>query len=136
MLLSGLPEYIEDQEELARFLTQRNHYNLEGAKPSAFLPSPTSRESSVSRHGREPSDDLWELGYKAAGSRNLYGGVFITAEKVRENQLDVFPDEPPPRHAAIRNWPWMDYDLELQKAKQKELALALSSAAGPPLMAP
>jgi hypothetical protein len=134
MLPSGLPEHVDDSEELARFLTQRSHYSLASAKPSAFLPSPKSSETSVSRHGREPRDRLWNLGRlaTAANNRNLHGAVFLTAAQVRGQLLTADSDEPPDFHAAIRNWP-MDSDPELQKAKQKVLALALASTAGEPV---
>lgn len=40
MLPSGLPEQIDDDEDLARFLVQGNQFNATSVKPSAFLPSP------------------------------------------------------------------------------------------------
>lgn len=134
MLSSGLPEHIDGGEDLARFLTQRNQFNTKIVKPSAFLPNPKDRETSVSRHGRDPIEDLWELGRKAAGDRKLYGAAVFKAQTVRDIQLEVVADEPPPRHAVIRDWPWIENDPELQKAKQKELALKLSSTAGSPLL--
>lgn len=47
-LPSGLNEVVAPDEDLARFLTQRSQFSREIAKPSAFLPSPASRETSVS----------------------------------------------------------------------------------------
>ncbi len=134
MLPSGLPESVADDEDLVRFLTQSNLFKSMVAKPAAFLPNPRDRETSVSRHGRQPEQSLWQLGQEAAGSRNLYGAVFFSARDVRAAQLEVFADEPPMRHAVISNWPWMDNDPELQKARQKELAVLLASAAGAPLL--
>lgn len=134
MLPSGLPESVADEEDLVRFLTQSNQFNSIMAKPAAFLPNPRDRETSVSRHGRQPEQSLWQIGQEAAGSRNLYGAVFCSARDVRAAQLEVFADEPPMRHAVISNWPWMDNDPELQKARQKELAVLLASAAGVPLL--
>lgn len=134
MLPSGLPEHIDDEEDLARFLTQSNQFNAIMAKPSAFLPNPKDRETSVSRHGRVPLDRLWEIGLAVAGNRKLHGAALFKARDVRTGQLDVIADEPPPRHAVIKNWPWAENDPELQKAKQKELAASIASAAGPPLL--
>lgn len=131
MLPSGLPKEIDDQEIIVRFLTQKGHFNKITAKPAAFMPAPESNETSVSRHGPNPSDKLWELGHSAAGERTLYGAAFVTAGKIRENKLDVFSDEPPPLHSAIRNWPLVEKDPELQKAKQKDLANGLASASDP-----
>ena len=67
MLPSGLPEHIDDDEDLARFLVQSNQFNSTSVKPSAFLPNRQDLETSVSRHGREPLARLWELGLAAAG---------------------------------------------------------------------
>ena len=134
MLPSGLPERIGDEEDLARFLTQSSHFNATMAKPAAFLPNPDGRETSVSRHGCEPLDRLWSIGLVAAGGRKLYGAAIFKARAVRSAQLEVLADEPPPRHAAIRGWPWIEADPELQKAKQKELAILIASAAGPSIL--
>ena len=128
-LPSGLPDQIGDAEELARFLTQRNQFNSEMAKPAAFLPNPKDRETSLSRHGSEPIEHLWTLGVEAAGNRSLHGAAIFKARVVRAAMLEVIADEPPPRHAVIRGWPWMGNDPELQKAKQLELAIQIARAA-------
>jgi hypothetical protein len=134
MLPSGLPEDIENDEDLARFLVQRNQFNATSVKPSAFLPNPKDRETSVSRHGREPLDRLWSLGLRAAGTRRLYGAALVKAADVRAAQLDVAPAEPPDCHAVIRGWPWSESDPVEQKARQKERALFLASVAGSPVL--
>jgi len=128
-LPSGLPDRVGDDEDLARFLTQSSHFNAFMAKPSAFMPSPTDRKTSVSRHGSDPSDAFWALGRQAAGGRNLHGAAVFKAHVVRSAQLQVLADEPPPRHAVITGWPWLEKDPELQKAKQKELASQIASRA-------
>jgi hypothetical protein len=128
-IMEALPELISDEEDLARFLTQSNQFNSIMAKPAAFMPSPSSRETSVSRHGPEPIDQLWSMGLFAAGARNLYGAAIFKARAVRKAQLEVLADEPPPHHAVIRGWPWIEQDPELQKAKQKEQAALIASAA-------
>jgi hypothetical protein len=126
LLPSGLSDIVADDEDLARFLTQSSH--ARGGKPraAAFLPNPEDRESSVSRHGPEPPDRLWELGKAAAGARKLHGAAIIKASSVRAAKLDVLASEPPPRHASIRGWPWPD-DNDLRRAQQKERALILAS---------
>jgi hypothetical protein len=133
-LPSGLSDLVADEEDLARFLTQSSQFNATMAKPAAFLPSPAHRETSVSRHGREPLKLLWSIGLDAAGARKLHGAAVFKAGAVRSAQLEVEADEPPPRHAAIRGWPWIGDDPDLQKAKQKELAALIASAAGKPLL--
>jgi len=127
MLPSGLAELIAAAEDLARFLTQGSHFNASMAKPSAFLPAPKDRETSVSRHGSEPSDALWAIGRESAGERKLYGAAIFKASDVTVADLETYADEPPDRHAVIRGWPWIENDAELQKAQQKERALFLAS---------
>jgi hypothetical protein len=134
MLPSGLREWVDDDEDLARFLVQSSHFNSTSVKPSAFLPSPKDRETSVSRHGPEPLERLWACGLVAAGGRGLYGAAIVKTASVRAAQLEVSPDEPPERHAVIRGWPWHESDPELQKAQQKQRALLLASAAGAPIL--
>ena len=123
---SRLPKQIADAEDIARFLTQSGHFNTAGTKQTAFLPSPKSGETSVSRHGKEPLARLKLLGKAAAGGRNLYGAAILKAKDIREVSLAILPDEPPPYHAVIRNWP-CDNDPMLEKAKHKELAIILAS---------
>lgn len=132
-LPSGLPEEIDDRENLARFLTSRGQFTSMFVKPAAFLPSPRDMETSVSRHGREPSKRLWKIGSDAAGIRSLHGAAILKASAIRFAALDVLADEPPDRHAAIRNWP-TDSDPVFQKARQRERAVELASAAGTPFL--
>jgi len=128
-LLSGLPDYVGDDEDLVRFLTQSGQFNASMAKPAAFMPNPKDRETSVSRHGREPLERLWAIGVAAAAGRGLHGAAIFKAAAVRSVQLEVLADEPPPRHAAIRGWPWDGPDPEMLKAKQKEIASVIASQA-------
>src|SRR6478735_5917094 len=122
MLPSGLPDQVDDDENLARFLVQGSQFSAIAVKPSAFLPNPKDRETSVSRHAREPLDQLWALGVAAAAGRTLYGAAFVKAADARAVELVVAADEPPARHAVIRGWPWLTADPDLQKAQQKERA--------------
>ncbi len=132
-LPSGLPESIDDDEDLARFLVSSSQYNTTSVKPSAFLPSSKDNETSVFRHGSKPVKELWKIGAEAIAGRNLHGAAILKAREVRNAMLEVFADEPPLRHAAIRNWP-QNMDSDLQKARQKELAILLASFAGQPLL--
>jgi hypothetical protein len=127
MLPSGLPEIISDEEDLARFLTQRSHFSSLTAKPAAFLPSPKSQETSVSRHSSDSREELWAIGTDAAGARALYGAAIFKANIIKAIDLEVVAAEPPYRHAAIKGWPWDEMDPDLQKAKQKEIAMVIAS---------
>src|SRR5436190_13807715 len=129
MLASGLSEVVADQESLARFIASTGQYNSKGAKPLAFMPEPDARETSVFRHSGEPQHELWAMGQEhAAFGRTIYGVAIITAQIIRAAGLEVFADEPPPKHAAMRNWPWSESDPELRKAQHKEIANVLASA--------
>jgi len=135
-LLSGLPDTIQDDEPIARFLTQSGHFSKTSVDPSAFLPSKRGKETSVSRHGREPLGFLQSLGLAAvaASDRKLYGAAVILGRDVRQASLEIQSDEPPERHAVIRGWPWLENDPQSQKAQQKERAIILASAAGTPVL--
>lgn len=125
---SGLPKVVADEEDLARFIKSSSHFNLKGAKPAAFMPEIEARETSVFRHSGKPPEELWAIGEEyAAQGRTIYGAAIIKAGNIRAIQLDVLSDEPPPLHAAIRNWPWTEPDPELLKAKHKEFAILLAS---------
>ena len=125
-----LPEIVADEEDLARFLASRGHFNSTSVKPAAFMPEIEARETSVFRHGPEPRDTLWAIADEhAAQGRTIHGAAIIKARTVKSIRLDVFPDEPPPRHAAIRNWPWTQDDPDLRKAEHKELAISLATDA-------
>jgi len=127
-LPSGLPEYVADTEDLTRFLTQSNLFNSFGAKPAAFLPNPKYGNTSVFRLGNEPDRLRQTWRETATGDRVLKGAAIFKARDVRASRLEVLPEEPPPAHANIEGWPWMENCPELQKAQQLELAGGLAEA--------
>ena len=127
MLPSGLSEVIDDDEDLARFLTSSSQFNAIMVKPSAFLPNPRDGETSVFRHGNEPRDELWKIGRECAVvDRTLHGAAIFKARNVRVALLELVASEPPPRHAGIVRWPWLEDDPEMQKAHQKERAALIA----------
>lgn len=127
MLPSGLSDVIADEEDLARFLTSSSHFSKTMVKPSAFVPNPTTNDTSVFRHGREPRAALWALAEEhVVGRRNLHGVAVISARDVRAAGLDVVPHEPPPTHANIIGWPSSNIDPEMAKAEQKERAILIA----------
>jgi hypothetical protein len=129
-LPSGLPEQVEDEESLARFLTSSGHFNASGVKPAAFLPNPVDGKTSVFRHGAEPRKVLEAIGRaEVAQGRSLHGAGIISAGSVRAAHLEVEAVEPPPRHADVTGWPWHKGDREFAKAEQKEIALVLAQMA-------
>ena len=129
MLASGLPEHVADDEDLARFLTQSNQFNALMVKPAAFLPNPKYRNTSVFRLGRDPERLRQTWQDNAAGDRTLKGAAILKVIHVRSIQLDVIGAEPPPVHANIEDWPWLENDPVEQKARQLELAGQIASNA-------
>jgi hypothetical protein len=127
-LPSGLPEGVSDNEDLSRFLTQSGQFNSLGAKPAAFLPSPKHRNTSVFRIGYDPERLRQVFKETATGDRNLKGVAICRTEAIRAIPLDVVAEEPPPGHANIEGWPWLNDDPEEQKAKQLELAAQVAQA--------
>ena len=128
MLPSGLPDVVADSEDLSRFLTQSNHFNSVMAKPSAFLPNPKYRNTSVFRCGADSEriQNIWEK--SSDGQRSLKAAAVLKAFEVAKVNLSVIASEPPPAHANLEGWPWLENDPELQKAKQVELAAQLAQA--------
>lgn len=125
-LPSGLPDLVGDAEDLARFITQSNQFNAVMPKPSAFLPNPKYRNTSVFRCGAE-IERLREIWKKTAtGERSLKAAAIFAAQIVRNVGLDVIAKEPPDAHANIEGWPWLENDPELQKAKQLEQAINIA----------
>lgn len=130
LLPSGLEIYVGDDEDLARFLASSSHFNAQGVKHAAFLPSPKNRATSVFRHLNSSDESLRQLGKNIFGSeRTLHGVAVCKAQHVRSAQLEVEAAEPPPRHANITGWPWHASDPELEKARLKERAILLAKDA-------
>jgi hypothetical protein len=130
VLSSGLPEHVDDDESLARFLTSSHYFSSNGIKPAAFLPNPKDGETSVFRHGGEPRASLWQIGNAhIAGERTLHGAAIFKARDVRKAMLDVTAVEPPARHANITGWPWSQADPDMGKAERKERAMQIAQHA-------
>lgn len=130
VLSSGLPEKIDDNENLVRFLTSRSQFNTIMAKPSAFMPNPNNGETSVFRHDMNPQEALWQIGNERIGAeRPLYGAAIFKAKDVRKAELEVLSQEPPPRHANITKWPMQATDPEMRRAECKERAAIIAQHA-------
>ena len=107
-----LPSKVNSSESLARYLTHHNHYSTSKSvvKASAFLPPPTLRLS-IFRIDKLTLEEVLEIGRVNVVSvmplprENVYGFANIKASAVYENNLDVDPDNNPPRHADIVGWP-------------------------------
>jgi hypothetical protein len=130
ILPSGLPEQIDDSEDLSRFLTSSNDFvPTKGiVKPKVFMPR--NLETSVFRHGATPAESLWQIAsVEIPPERTVHGAGIVNAEVVRKAELEVIADENPPngpRHANIVGWPEIPNDPEEQKSIWMDRANVIS----------
>jgi hypothetical protein len=136
LLPSGLSELVGDEESLARFLCSSSYFSSNGVKPGAFLPTVQDRATSVFRvarigdeHAQVAQLRLLAIEFVESETRSTKGAALLRASEARAAGLQVDADEPPPRHALLRGWPWANNDSELRKAQQKEIGLQLAAAA-------
>ena len=124
-----LPSKVSPSESLARYLTHKNHYSPlnNSVRPAAFQPPPNLRLS-VFRIDGLMLKEVWEIGQvdvinaMTPPKKNLRGFADIKASAVYEKNLDVDPDNNPPRHADIVGWPQ-------EKSERKLIAQELAARA-------
>lgn len=118
---------VTDDEQLARYVMQSNHFRSsdQTVKPDLFMPPP-SEGLSVTRHLNATIEELWIVGTDIAKSKNrtLYGRSDIKAGDCKVDSLQVVkkPIAENPNHADIEVFP-------LEKQDQKVIALKLAAAA-------
>lgn len=100
--------YVSEDESLSRFIFNKNEMNKSGPKAQAFYPSMKNYETSVFR-----KDMMKSLEYEKTKNniaklrkRNMKAVAIIKAQVIRNNHLDVLPEESEHKwHANIVNWP-------------------------------
>lgn len=119
---------VSKDEPIARYLTSSNSFSRKNnrVKHNAFLP-PINMKLSVFLIKDLTESKIWEIGQKEVVNKiiprkNLYGRADIKASDVFETGLEIHPDNIPPRHADIVNWPD-------EKSIRKEIALELAERA-------
>lgn len=122
---------VSQEESLARYLTQRDHFSRpdNAVKPKAFMPPPDLRLS-VFRIAGLSTDAVWDIGQREVidvlpQPRTLHGIAEIKALNVQENGLTVDPDNTPIRHANIVGWP----EGPENKARRQSIAQELAAEA-------
>ncbi len=87
---------------------------------------PANLKLSVYRIDQLSEFNIWRIGGKVARKtqppRNLHGRADIKALQILKTGLRIFPDNVPPRHANIINWPD-------EKSEIIEIALELAANA-------
>jgi hypothetical protein len=127
--LGRVPKEIDGQETIARYLTSKRWYSREKnvVKPQAFMPPPDLRLS-VFRIDNLLEPEIWKIGFKKVignmnQPRNLHGRADIQALNILQINLQINPDNTPPRHANIVGWPELK---EERKSIAQELAAKAS----------
>jgi len=123
-----LPSIVNPDESLARYLNERKGYfstEKNSVLPRTFMPPPNLRLSVFRIDGLE-LEEVWIIGQREVidvlpQPKTLYGLAEIKASKVREFDLEIEPNDIPPRHADVCGWP--------QKAKHKSVAQQLAAEA-------
>jgi hypothetical protein len=124
-----VPKEVNSQEFLARYITSKSWYSRvkNRVKPRAFMP-PIDRKLSVFRTDNLSEPEIWKIGLKNVIEKivrptNLHGRADIQALSIIESNLQIEPDNTPPRHANIVGWPELK---EEQKSIAQELAAKAS----------
>ncbi len=112
------PEALKDVEQISRFACERSYYRPSdmSAKEKAFALD-RDGEVSVFRIDDLAHLELWRIADEACQARGkpAIASLELAAASVRELGLTLAIDEPPVRHAAIRQWPSEDQRLKLQQ---------------------
>ena len=103
---------VSQGEKLTRFIRYSNQFSSVNnvVRYRAFIPPRNSPNLSVFRISlpQQLSDHaVWEIGQEhVQGTENkIKARADILASAVYQNNLEVIPDEPPPRHANITPFP-------------------------------
>ena len=125
----SIPKKINGQEVIARYITSKRWYSRTKnvVKPQAFMPPPDLRLS-VFRIDNLSEPEIWKIGFekviaKMNQHKNLHGRADIRALNILETNLQINPDNIPPRHASIIGWPELK---EERKSIAQELAAKAS----------
>jgi hypothetical protein len=122
----NLKATVDDNEKLARYIFSASHFSRKASRVKAEAYMPSRGEVSVFRIDGLDQASIWEIGSDIAKKRKrtLYARGDTKAEDVREVGLNIRPDEPPPCHANIVDWP-----PDNEKPRQKLIALQLAATA-------
>jgi hypothetical protein len=97
-------------EVTSRYLRQRSHYAPSDGrvKPRAFHPNPEDHKTSVFRVQGLSDSEIWDLGDEHVARPSgieILALAKLSVEQITGVGLRVEPEEPPPRHANITDWP-------------------------------
>jgi hypothetical protein len=112
------------EESLSRYILDRSYIRVADrtVRYNAFMPT-SNREVSVFRILGLADSEIWQMGdLQVARKRGkpLLGRADILVMAVIKNNLQIDPDNDPPRHANILGWPE-------QRSEQKLIALKIAA---------
>lgn len=121
---------INPQETLARFVLSRSHYSPQNnrVKYNAFMPNRVG-ELSVFRIQGLLEEQIWEVGQRYVSGpqdKTLHGRGDVVASVMIEKNLSIIPDDDPPGHANVVDWPAEKSECKLvamEIAQRAELKL-------------
>lgn len=100
---------IEPDECLSRYILSKSHIRQDGTvRHNALMPWKHDNCTSVFRITGLSESEKWDLGEREIATRQgkpLIGSAEIKAIHVYKNNLEIDPDDNPPRHANITGWP-------------------------------
>jgi len=117
---------VKPEESLSRYILDTAYIRSSDktVRHSAFMPS-ANGETSVFRISGLADFEIWGIGCLEVAQKRgkpLLGRADILALDVIENNLQIDPDNNPPRHANIVGWPE-------ERSEQKLIALRLAANA-------
>jgi hypothetical protein len=112
-------------EILSRYIFSTRYFSRSPLRVKAEAYMPSRGEVSVFRINGLSEIAIWEIGSDIARKRDrtLHARGDTKASDVMKLALEILPNEPPPRHAALVGWP------ENDKARQKLIALQVAAVA-------
>lgn len=118
-------DQIKPEEYLTRYILYKGHFSITRKRPKyvVFMPSPHG-ETSVFCISNLSDNEIWNIGDREVAQKRglpLLGRADILAFHVFNKNLKLIPDNCPPRHANIVNWP-------TEKSEQKLIAIELTES--------
>ena len=118
-------DQIKPEECLTRYIFHKGHFSITQKRPKyvVFMPSPHG-ETSVFCISNLSDNEIWNIGDREVAQKRglpLLGRADILAFHVFNKNLKLIPDNCPPRHANIVNWP-------TEKSEKKLIAIELAES--------
>ncbi len=104
----NLEEVVLHNEKVSRYVTKSRHVRNDGTvRYQALCPNERDYKTSVFRILELTEGEVWETGNEYVGTdeRPVIARMDVLAKYIYDQGLDFEPDNTPPGHANIINWP-------------------------------